>query len=125
MQRLLGKKTMEAEILKEALDHATGSKKTDVALALAADVQSSGRYPMMAICETLGVARSNVVARMAGRPLKCMGRPPLPEANLLKEIEAVIDGQSSWAISASGRIFAGKPVPRVVLRLTAGGFTAS
>jgi transposase len=27
LQRLLGKKTMEAEILKEALDHATGSKK--------------------------------------------------------------------------------------------------
>lgn len=51
---------------------------------------------MMAICETLGVARSNVVARMAGRPLKRMGRPPLPEADLLKEIEAVIEGQSSW-----------------------------
>ena len=27
LQRLLGKKTMEAEILREALDHATGSKK--------------------------------------------------------------------------------------------------
>jgi transposase len=27
LQRLLGKKTMEAEILKEALEHATGSKK--------------------------------------------------------------------------------------------------
>ena len=27
LQRLLGKKAMEAEILKEALDHATGSKK--------------------------------------------------------------------------------------------------
>jgi transposase len=27
LQRLLGKKTLESEILKEALDHATGSKK--------------------------------------------------------------------------------------------------
>jgi len=27
LQRLLGKKTMEAEFLKEVLDHATGSKK--------------------------------------------------------------------------------------------------
>ncbi len=27
LQRLLGKKTMEAEILKEALDHAAGSEK--------------------------------------------------------------------------------------------------
>ena len=27
LQRLLGKKTLEAEILKEALEHATGSKK--------------------------------------------------------------------------------------------------
>jgi transposase len=27
LQRLLGKKTLEAEILKEAFEHATGSKK--------------------------------------------------------------------------------------------------
>ena len=27
LQRLLGKKTLEAEILKEALEHATGTKK--------------------------------------------------------------------------------------------------
>jgi transposase len=27
LQRLFGKKTLEAEILKEALEHATGSKK--------------------------------------------------------------------------------------------------
>ncbi len=27
LHRLLGKKTLEAEILKEALEHATGSKK--------------------------------------------------------------------------------------------------
>ena len=51
---------------------------------------------MTAICETIGVARSNIMARAAGRPAKRMGRPLLPEADLLKEIEAVIDGQSSW-----------------------------
>lgn len=51
---------------------------------------------MTAICETLRIARSNVLARLAGRPSRRIGRPPLPEANLLKEIEAVIEGQSSW-----------------------------
>lgn len=51
---------------------------------------------MTAICGTLGVARSNVLARIAGRPSKRMGRPPLPEADLIKEIEAVIKEQSTW-----------------------------
>ena len=51
---------------------------------------------MTAICETLGVARSNVLTRLAGRPSKRMGRPPLPEADLLAEIEAVIKDQSTW-----------------------------
>src|SRR6516165_10879768 len=36
LHRLLGKKTLEAEILKEALEHATGSKKTTAAAAVAA-----------------------------------------------------------------------------------------
>src|SRR6266404_1448561 len=37
LHRLLGKKTLEAEILKEALEHATGSKKTTAAAAVAAE----------------------------------------------------------------------------------------
>src|SRR5262245_39574473 len=41
LHRLLGKKTLEAEILKEALEHATGVKKTTAAAAVAAE----GRFP--------------------------------------------------------------------------------
>ena len=37
LHRLLGKKTLEAEILKEAPEHATGSKKTAAAAAVAAE----------------------------------------------------------------------------------------
>jgi hypothetical protein len=43
---------------------------------------------MTAICETIGVARSNVINRVSGRSVKRMGRPPLPEADLLQQIEA-------------------------------------
>ena len=79
LQRRLGKKTMEAEILKEALHHAKGSKKHVLrSLLLRAiplgSADGPGQYPMMAICETLGGARSNVLARIAGKPSKRMGR---------------------------------------------------
>ena len=50
LERLLGRKTMEVEILKEALDLCTG-KKTDLAVALAA----SRRYPVKTVAQTLGV----------------------------------------------------------------------
>ena len=36
LQRLLGKKTLEAEFLKEALEIATKFKKTNIAIAVAA-----------------------------------------------------------------------------------------
>jgi putative transposase len=73
---------------------------------------------MTAICETLGVARSNVLTRLAGRPSKRMGRPPLPEADLLAEIEAVIKDQSTWG-------YIEKPVQRAALRPIESGSTAS
>ena len=45
---------------------------------------------MTAVCELLGVARSNVARRVARGPSKRRGRPPLPEESLLSEIMAVI-----------------------------------
>ena len=51
---------------------------------------------MKAVCETLGVARSNVAERLAGRPSRRMGRPPLPEDGLLDDIKAIIAEQPSW-----------------------------
>ncbi|PVA08747.1 IS3 family transposase [Pelagivirga sediminicola] len=61
LERHLGRKTLEVEILKEALDKSR-SKKTDVACAVAAE----GRFPMSVVAETLGVSRSNLHARLTG-----------------------------------------------------------
>lgn len=51
---------------------------------------------MKAICETLGIARSNVAERAAGRPQKRRGRPPAPEAGLVAEIKAIIGQMPSY-----------------------------
>ncbi|WP_392395834.1 DUF3363 domain-containing protein [Paraburkholderia caledonica] len=59
LQRLLGKKTQEAEILKEAVEYGR-FKKLDCALALTA----RGR-PMKTVCDVLGVARSALAVRKA------------------------------------------------------------
>ncbi|MCB8878109.1 hypothetical protein ASILVAE211_23190 [Acidisoma silvae] len=45
---------------------------------------------MTAICETLGVARSNIARRVTKGPSKRRGRPVLSEEPLLSEIMAVI-----------------------------------
>ena len=37
---------------------------------------------MSAVAETLGLARSNLAQRTAGRPPQRKGRPPLPEEDL-------------------------------------------
>ena len=62
LQRLLGKKTLENEILRDALGSGT-AKKTAVAVALA---RSRG-HPVKRVAETLGVARSNLIIQ-AQRP---------------------------------------------------------
>jgi transposase-like protein len=68
LERLLGGKTLEVEILKEAL--AAAPAKNAVALAVA----QCGQFPVKAAADTLPVARSNLVEqakRGGGRP-----RPP-------------------------------------------------
>ena len=85
LHRLLGKKTLEAEILKEALEHATGSKK-----AAAAAVATEGRFAMKTVAEVIGVSRSNLIERMRERPKKRIGGPPLSHDKLVAEIKAVI-----------------------------------
>ncbi len=45
---------------------------------------------MSAVAETLGVARSNLAERTAGRHSQRKGRPPLPEKDLLQTIKAVV-----------------------------------
>ena len=57
LQRLLGKNTLENEILREALDLA--QPKTVVAVA----ITGSRGYPVKRVAQTLGVARSNLVVQ--------------------------------------------------------------
>jgi putative transposase len=45
---------------------------------------------MKAVADTLGVARSNLAARAKQRPPKRVGRPPLPEEELVAEIKTII-----------------------------------
>ncbi|ATR19230.1 IS3 family transposase (plasmid) [Roseomonas sp. FDAARGOS_362] len=68
LERLLGRKTMEVEILREALSAAPG-KKARLAVAVA----SIGRFPVKVVAETLGVARSNLVEQVR-RGAKPRGR---------------------------------------------------
>ena len=46
---------------------------------------------MTAVCETLGVARSNIAQRVKQRPSKARGRRPLADQELLEEIKSIID----------------------------------
>jgi putative transposase len=86
LQRLLGKKTLEAEILKEALEHARELKKQLRAAAVAAE----GRFATKTVAEVIVVSRSNLIERMRERPKKRLGRPPLPDEKLVSEIKPVI-----------------------------------
>ena len=45
---------------------------------------------MKAVCETLGVARSNIAARAMRSLSRARGRPPRPDQELVEEIKAVI-----------------------------------
>ena len=57
LERVLGRKSMENEILKEAV--ALAKKKTDLAYSIA----TRGRFPVRAVFAALGVARSNLHGR--------------------------------------------------------------
>ena len=45
---------------------------------------------MKAVCETLGIARSNIAERSKGRESGRIGRPPEPDCELVAGIEEVI-----------------------------------
>jgi putative transposase len=91
-QRLLGKKTLENEILREALDLAR-PKKTPFARTLA----RAGRYAVKAIADTLGIARSNLAVQAnTAVPARRRGRPAKPEPELLAEIEQTIADQPTY-----------------------------
>ncbi|WP_416357010.1 IS3 family transposase [Aureimonas phyllosphaerae] len=93
LERLLGRKTMENEILKEALDVAR-PKKTDVALAVLE--RSDGRFPVSAVARTLNVARSHISERR-GTTVKRRGPYRKAEdAGFLPAIRAIVDARPTY-----------------------------
>ena len=82
LHRLLGKKTLENEILKEATEVAREEK-----VARALIVIDGGRFSVAAVCRTLGVARSNIAhrrARGAHWRRDRRGRPPCEDSAVLE-----------------------------------------
>ncbi|USS44009.1 IS3-like element ISBugl1 family transposase [Burkholderia glumae] len=110
LQRMLGKKTMENEILREAVEYGRG-KKMDSALAIVA-----GGQPVKLVCEVLGVSRSNVSARRSREATWRDGRQPRSthDAPVVEAIERVISDLPSygyrrvWGTLRRERIAAGQ-----------------
>ncbi len=54
---------------------------------------------MKAVCEALGVSRSNIAACFRAppaKPLKRVGRPPKPDDDLVRDIQMIIGGQPTY-----------------------------
>ncbi|MBN4092701.1 IS3 family transposase (plasmid) [Methylobacterium sp. OT2] len=88
LQRLLGKKTLETEILREAMERVRPQK-----VALARDLVA-GERPVSAVAAALSVSRPHLAssrqASPASKPRGRRGRPPAPDAALLGAIQALI-----------------------------------
>ncbi|WP_406822818.1 IS3 family transposase [Pseudomonas corrugata] len=91
LQRMLGKKTMEAEILKEAVEIAR-SRKLDCALTLVA-----GGRPVKLVSECLGVARSQLTVQIkqSVSPRTRRSRP-VNDAELVAEIQQQVSELPSY-----------------------------
>ncbi|WP_425311781.1 IS3 family transposase [Pseudomonas fluorescens] len=91
LQRMLGKKTMEAEILKEAVEIAR-SPKMDCALTLVA-----GGRPVKLVSECLGVARSQLTVRIKQLVSpKVRRNRPVNDAELVAEIQQQVSELPSY-----------------------------
>ncbi|PSS58794.1 hypothetical protein C6382_05280 [Pseudomonas sp. BBP2017] len=91
LQRMLGKKTMEAEILKEAVEIAR-SPKMDCALTLVA-----GGRPVKLVSECLGVARSQLTVRIKQSVSpKARRNRPVNDADLVAEIQHQVSELPSY-----------------------------
>lgn len=84
LERQLGRKTIEAETLREAL----GGSRTKAGLACR--VTEDGRLPMKAVADTLGVSPSNLHERASGRTKPHRRYHNAQDAALLPLIERLV-----------------------------------
>jgi len=92
LQRLLGKKTLENEVLRDALELVQPKKRL-----LRSPSPVRERHAVKTVADTLGVARSNLTVQASlQRPSCRRGRPPQAEAELVAEIKAQIVGQPTY-----------------------------
>ncbi|QLG96646.1 IS3 family transposase (plasmid) [Pseudomonas yamanorum] len=90
LQRMLGKKTMQVEILQEAVEIAR-SRKLDCALTLVA-----GGRPVKLISESLGVARSQLTVRINATATPDRRRRVLDDTALVEEIRNEVSELPSY-----------------------------
>ena len=75
---------------------------------------------MKAVADALGVARSNLAEQAKQRPPKRVGRPPLPEEELVAEIKAVIADAYGMPFDNFQRVHA-DPASVTVISYTSAG----
>jgi transposase len=95
LERQLGRKPLEVEILKEALGRSY-SKKSDLACAVAAE----GLHPMTIVATVLGVSRSNLHARLTVRVKLRRRYQKTQDAVVLPLIFALVTGARHLWLSA-------------------------
>ncbi|KND55942.1 Mobile element protein [Candidatus Paraburkholderia kirkii] len=110
LQRLLGKKTMEVEILREAVEYGRTKKLTALTIA-------AGGRPLKTICEVLGVSRSNLAVK-SKRPADWVDRrkmPVLDDTALVAELHELLGDaptygyRGAWALLRRSRDMLAQP----------------
>ena len=98
LQRVLGRKTLENEILKEAV--AVAHEKTDLAVA----VLAQRGFPVKAVAETLKVSRSNLILRQHGSSKPRKAYIKADDAVLLPAIRAIVDERPTYGYRRVGAL---------------------
>ena len=68
---------------------------------------------MKTVAEVIGVSRSNLVERLQQHPPRRIGRPPLPDEELVAQIKAAIAELPTTATGASTPSSSARRWPRV------------
>ena len=102
LERLLGKKTLENEILREALDLGSGAAKKRLLRAVA----GAGRRAVKTIAGVLGAARSNLFAQAtaAARPVVAGGR----RNSSVRQVQQIGHGEGRSVIGTARKSMSGE-----------------